>query len=206
MQSAACDSRNFLLVNNGLTVLPERDQAADKCDVVGLPFPRPAWLFRRSCQEAIHTSRAHCRSFWHGIVFDLNFVSTPQVDTTVRFRSAIEFDMQLEVFELRIGDEVRTMSGTQERSVFDLPGSRCIRIARPPPAQVLAIDQRRRVPPLRFGLPLQIRRPLACPLPRSPILPARRPAQFLPRQCAHKYHVVFPVFFVLGRDECYLPM
>src|SRR5260370_41744615 len=105
--------------------------------------------------------------------------------------------MQLEVFELRIGNEVRTLSGTQELSVFDLPGSRCIRMARPPPAKVLAIEQRRRFSPRRSDPYLQVRRPLARPSPRSSSLPARRAAQLLPRQCAHKYHFVFPVFFVL---------
>src|ERR1700692_972566 len=95
------------------------------------------------------------------------------------------------------------MAGTHERSIFDLPSSRCIRIARPPPAQVFAIEQRRRFSPLRFGLPLQIRRPLACPLPRSPILPCSRPNQDGARQLAFEKHVVFSLLIFFRRNEHY---
>src|SRR5580704_11193412 len=93
VQSATCDARNLLFVNNGLTVLHNGDHASNQHDVVGLPFSWSAPLLRRGSQEAIDASSTHRRPFGLGIVFNLKFVPAAQVDAAIRSWRAIEFNV-----------------------------------------------------------------------------------------------------------------
>jgi len=83
VQSPAGDARNFLFINDGLTILRNGDHSSNQRDVLGLPCSRLARLLRRRSQEAIHTSGAHRWPLWLRIVFDLKFVPSAQVDPAI---------------------------------------------------------------------------------------------------------------------------
>src|ERR1039457_7670489 len=85
IHSSAGDARNFLFINDGLTILHDRDCPSDERNVVALPFSWPARLFRRGSEETIYAPRAHGRPLWLGIVFDLDFIPAAQIDAAMRF-------------------------------------------------------------------------------------------------------------------------
>jgi hypothetical protein len=56
IQSSARYAWNLLFVNNSLIILHNGDHSSDKCDVVALPFSRPARLFRRGSPKSESTT------------------------------------------------------------------------------------------------------------------------------------------------------
>ena len=84
IQRPACDARHLLLIVDGLTILHHGDHSSSEGDVVGLSFVWLTRLFQRGSQEAVHASCAHSQPFWLGIIFDLEFVPTAQVDAAIR--------------------------------------------------------------------------------------------------------------------------
>src|SRR5579872_1635517 len=93
IQGPASDARNFLFIDDGVTILHDGDHSSNEGDVIGLPFSRLARLFLRRGQVSVYAAGAHRRTFWLGIVFDLELVPAAQVDAAIRSWRAIEFDM-----------------------------------------------------------------------------------------------------------------
>src|SRR5690349_7759886 len=169
VQSAASDPRYLMFIDNRLTVLHNRHHAANECDVVALPFPRTARLFLGWRQKAIHSARAHRWPFRIGVIFDLNFVPPAQVDAAIRSFRADEFNMQLEIVEFCSTDQLRSMAGTHQSSVFHRPLGGRVRVAHRPSGQILAIKQRHRFPPLGLPVSREFWRSFSGPSPWSSI-------------------------------------
>src|SRR5258708_7472415 len=142
------------------------------------------FFVQRQGSERVEAERSECNGYMEGRKRNTR-ESRPWPRTyhrcqVRRFQVTHRIQLCAEIFELGIGYKFGAMAGTHECSVFALPCSRCIRIARPPPAQILAVEQRSGLPPLGLDLSFQVRRPLARPLPWSPILPRCRPNQRVP--------------------------
>src|ERR1019366_9194801 len=88
IHSSAGDARNFLFINDGLTILHDRDCPSDERNVVALPFSWPARLFRRGSEETKYAPRAHGRPLWLGIVFDLDFIPAAQLNSMCNLKSS----------------------------------------------------------------------------------------------------------------------
>ncbi len=148
VQGAARDARGFLVIDDGLAVLNDGDPSPGQRDIEALPFSWLAGQLRRSRQETIHAAHVVAGRFFDGVGLDLNFVSAAQVDAAVGGRATVKFDMQLEIFELGIVDQFRTVPGTDQVAVFNLPHRRTSS-GHLPPRQVFAIKQGHRLAPFR---------------------------------------------------------
>src|SRR5258708_19765122 len=109
--------------------------------------------------------------FLNRIVFDLHFVTAPQIDAAVGVGSAVELDGQLEILEPLLADDLRTMSRADQRPVFHFPRRRRIRVAHLPSSQILPIEQRNRLSPLSRAFSLENRSPSCGPSPCRSIVP-----------------------------------
>ena len=72
-------------------------------------------------QEAIHATRVVTIRLGCGIGFDLHLVAASQVDAGVGAGSAIELNMQLEIFKFGGADEIGAIAVLNQRAVLRLP-------------------------------------------------------------------------------------
>src|SRR6185437_8922070 len=87
-----------------------------------------------------------------------------QIDAAVTALRITEFDMQLEIGELLIGDDIRSRSRAAQDTVFHHP---LIGLTRNMPAgKILSIEQGDRPTPYRLTLTLQRRRAVTYPVKR----------------------------------------
>lgn len=139
VQSPAGDARDLLMVDDGGAVLYDRDMAPEERDLKGLPFARPARLLGRRSEETINAAGVMAGRLLNRVVFHLHFVTAAQIDAAVRSWTAVKFDVQLEIFEWVIVDQLGSVPGTDQGSIFDGPWLRGIISVRFPPAQILAV-------------------------------------------------------------------
>src|SRR5258708_186838 len=139
--------------------------------------------------------------FLNRIVFDLHFVTVPQIDAAVGVVSAVELGVQLESLEPLLADDLRTMSRGDQRPVFHFPRRRRIRVAHLPSSQILPIEQRNRLSPLRRAFSLEKRCPYGGPCPGRSIGPGERSRESLPVRFSDKDHVGGRTFLFFGRNE-----
>src|ERR1700733_1134324 len=132
--------------------------------------------------------------------FDLHFITTPQIDTAVCILAAIEFDVQLEILELRIADQLRTVSGADQASILNRPLRRT-RLAHLPTGQVFSVEELNGLSPFRRATSFKCRSPFTNPLPSLSVRSIYRTGQGFADQLAFKHHVALTVFFFLWRDE-----
>lgn len=148
IERAAGNARDFLVIDDGLAILKDRNRSSYKRDVEGLPLARFAGQFRRRRNETIDSTSVMTRRFLFRVGLNLYFVAAAEINSAIGLLSAIEFDVQLEVFELRIVNKLWTMAGADEVAVHDLPLARRIRLIRFPARKVFAIEQLDRLAPL----------------------------------------------------------
>src|SRR6266700_2173886 len=188
-----CPTRNtgdFLVINYSFSVLDDGDGSSHQSDVEALPFSRLARQLRRGSDEAIDTSGMVTWRLLNRIVFDLHFITSPQINTTVCVGAAVELDVQLEILELLLVNDFRTVSRADQRPVLHFP-SRCrIRVAHLPPGQIFSIEQRDRLSPLRLAFSLEKRRPYGGPCPARSIGSGERSGEGLPLRFSDKDQVV----------------
>src|SRR5579864_36902 len=141
------------------------------------------------------------RRFLDGVSLNLDFVATAQIDAAVGVRSTIEFDVQLEILELGIVDKLGAMSRADQLSVFDCPRALWAWFVHPPPSEIFPVEQLDRFAPFRGACSMQSRRPAACPLPWSSVLPSGCPREGIAHEPSHKDHVVLPLFLFFRGDE-----
>ena len=132
VESASRDPRNILMVDDRYTVLYDGHVPPDQRDVERLPDTGLSRLLRRWIQEAIHSTRVMAIGLGHGIGFHLDLVAASQENSAVGARSAIELDMQLEIFELRGADEVGAIAILNQCAVLRLPGTFLALVTRSP--------------------------------------------------------------------------
>src|SRR5260370_33938900 len=109
--SATRDTRDFLIINDGLTLLDNGDPSPKQGNIETLPFSRLARHFGRRCQETVHSAGMMTGRFLNGVGFNLDLAATAQVDATLVVGRTIELDMQLEIFELGVVDDFGAISG-----------------------------------------------------------------------------------------------
>ena len=97
VQCAARNTWNTLVTDYHFSVYDKGDQSADKGNIKGLPFSRIICHHFCRGQETIYPSEIDTARFLSFAVYDLDFVSSPQVYTTVTAFGIPEFDMQFEV-------------------------------------------------------------------------------------------------------------
>src|SRR6188508_2519738 len=139
VESAARDARNLLIVDQRHTIEHDGHAAADERDVVGPPgsgLARGGWQGR---EISVNAGQAPFGRVRYLFVLHLHFIAPPQVHATVRSRRAVEFDVQLEVFERSIAHQIGAAPGTQERSARDPPRIVGAGIREAPAAEILAI-------------------------------------------------------------------
>jgi hypothetical protein len=94
IQRSACNSRNFLVIHHRFPVEYDRHAASDQGDVIGLPFSgRFGGILGRG-QEPVNTADRSAVGFLAVAILNLNFVPTPQVDTTVAVFGVVELDVE----------------------------------------------------------------------------------------------------------------
>src|SRR5262249_52593941 len=133
-----------------------------------------------------------------GVILDLYFVASAQVHAAVRMRCAIELDVELEILESSLRTKIGAISGAHQCAVADCPGRLAVRVARSPPSQILAIEQRSWRPPLQRPHIFERRRPPPPPCPHRPIGAARFSHQRLSLEPPFENHVVGPALLLLG--------
>jgi len=124
VESAAGDAGDFFVVDDGRTIQDDRDDAADQSNVVRLPFAGGAGGLRRRSKETVNTAQASLGWISDGIGFELDFVAAAQIDAAVGVRSAIEFDVQLEVFKFGVVYQFGAVAGSDEQAIFYFPRGR----------------------------------------------------------------------------------
>ena len=140
VQCPTGDARNFLVVDDGLPVLRHGDHSPDQRDVIRLPFSRLSRQFRRGREKTVNASRVMARRLLNGVGFDLHFVAAAEIHAAVRIRPAIEFDMQLEVFEFRIVNQLRTIPRRDQLAIFDFPYLLGIWFAHLPAREIFSVE------------------------------------------------------------------
>src|ERR1700745_1480275 len=120
------------------------------------------------------------RRFLNRIVFDLHFVAPPQINTAVGVGAAVELDVQLEILELLLVDDLRTMSRADQRPVLHFPSRRGIRVAHLPSVQIFSVEQRNRLPPLGLARSPEKRCPNSGPCPGRSVGSGERSGESLP--------------------------
>src|SRR5277367_1681955 len=121
VESAASNSGNFSVVDDGRTIQYDRNCAADQSNVVRLPLVGGAGGLRGRSEETVNTAQAPLGRISDGIGFELDFIAAAQIDAAVRFRAAIELDVQLEIFKFRVVDQFGAVSGSDEQAIFYFP-------------------------------------------------------------------------------------
>src|SRR5260370_2949764 len=111
VKSATRDTRDFLIINDGLTILDNGDPSPKQGNIETLPFSRLARHFGRWCQETVHSAGMMTGRFLNGVGFNLDLVATAQVDATVGVGRTIELDIPLEIFELAVALHFIAISG-----------------------------------------------------------------------------------------------
>jgi hypothetical protein len=140
VESTSRDSWDLLLIDNGLTILDNRDHTPDQGDIKGLPFSGPARQLRRGGKESVHPARMVTGRLLRGVGFNLHLVAAPQIDTTVGFWGTVELQVQLEILKFGNSNSLCSPSGANECAVFDLPTACPAWIAKPPAGEILAIE------------------------------------------------------------------
>ena len=90
VQRAAGYTRNFLVIDDGLAVLNNRNRASHQRDVEGLPNVGFARQFRRRRQESIYCAGVMAGRFLIGVGFNLHFVAAAQINSAVGLFPAVE--------------------------------------------------------------------------------------------------------------------
>src|SRR4029077_2725248 len=139
------------------------------------------------------------RRFLGGVVFDLDFVPSPQIDPAVCIGSTVKLDVYFEILELRVMDNFRTMPWADQGPIYHNPCLRRIRSVEMPPGQILAIEQLHWFAPLRGAGSFQGRRSSPRPGPRTSIGAGRCTRQGPTSQVALENHVVFPLLLLFRR-------
>src|SRR5215472_10570214 len=201
VESAAGDAWDFFIVDDGVAILHCGDHSTDQCDVIALPFSGPSWLLRLGGQKAIDATHVMARGLLDRVGFYLHFVAAAQIDAAVRILSAIEFKVQLEVFEFRVVDQLRAIPRRDQLSVLHFPYLFWVWLAHMPSGEVLSIEQLDWRSPFWRVSAGQRRRSLARPMPRIAVRPIHRARQNLARQSSLKNHVGLRAFFLLRRNK-----
>ena len=110
IESATGNTRNFLILNDGPTILDHSDHSPEQRNIEALPFPWLTGLFGGRGQETIHSAGMMARRFLDGVGFNLDFVATAQIHAAVGVGRRVELDMQLEIFEVGIVDNLGATS------------------------------------------------------------------------------------------------
>ena len=169
-----CPTRNagdFLVINHSLSVLDDGDGASHQGDVEALPFSRLARQLWRGSDETVDASGMVTGRLLNRIIFNLHFVTAPQINATIGLGAAVELEVLFEILELLLVDNLRTVSWADQRPVFHFPTRRRIRVAHLPPSQIFSIEQRNRLSPLRLAFSLEKRRPYGRPYPARSVGP-----------------------------------
>ena len=140
VKGATGNPRNLLVVDDGLTILDNRDHTPDQGDIKGLPFSGLARQLRRGGKESVHPARMVTGRLLRGVGFNLHLVAAPQIDTTVGFWRTVELQMQLEILKFGNSNSLCSPSGTNECAVFDLPTACPAWITEPPAGEIFAFE------------------------------------------------------------------
>ena len=132
VESASGDPWNILVIDDRYTVLYDGNVPPDQRDVERLPDVGLSRLLWRWVEEAIDSTRVMTVGLGYGIGFHLDLVAASQEDSTVGAGSAIELDMQFEIFELRGADEVGAIAILHQCAVLRLPGTFLALVTRSP--------------------------------------------------------------------------
>ena len=100
VKSATRNARDFLIIDDCLTILDNGDPSPDQRDVETLPFSWLARHFGRRCQETVYPASMMTGWFLDGVGFNLDFISTAQIDAAVGIGWTVELDVQLEILKL----------------------------------------------------------------------------------------------------------
>ena len=122
VESASRDPWDFLVVDDRYAVLHHGYVASEERDVEGLPDIGLSRLLRRWVEEAIHATGVVAVGLGCRVRFDLDFVTAAQEDAAVGVDPAVEFNMQLEVFELGGVDEIGAVAVLYQRAILSFPG------------------------------------------------------------------------------------
>src|SRR5437660_6245315 len=168
VERPARNAGHFLVINHSLSVLDDGDGASHQRDVEALPFSRLARQLWRGSDETVDAPGMVTGRLLNRIIFNLHFVTAPQINATIGLGAAVELDVQLEILELLLVDDLRTVSWADQRPVFHLPTRRRIRVAHLPPGRFFSLEQRNRFSPLSLAFSWQTSRPSGGPGPGRP--------------------------------------
>src|SRR5437588_10247022 len=102
VQRAARYTGNFLVVDDGLAILPNRDHAPNERDVIRLPYARFSRQLGRRGEKAVDAAHMMTRRSLNGSGLDLNSLAAGQLNAVLGVFSALDLAVQLELFDFRV--------------------------------------------------------------------------------------------------------
>src|SRR5215472_9011001 len=138
--------------------------------------------------------------------FDLHFIAPAQINAAVGLLSAIKLNVQLEVFVLRVVDQLRSVPRRNQLAIFDLPHFLRAWVAHVPACKVFLVEKVDWFSPFWRLRAHQHWRALACPLPRFAVRTIHSARQSLSIQRSLKNHVCLRALFLFRRNNSELPV
>lgn len=118
INGAARNARNFLVANNCFTICHQSDPSSYERNVILLPFTRFLGYHFSWSNKTVYATEVTTLRFHTLTVHDLNFVSSPQINSTITSLGITKFNMQFKISKTLICYKV----GTWFR-LFKLPAS-----------------------------------------------------------------------------------
>ncbi len=165
VESASRDSGDRLVIDDGLTILHNRNGASHEGDIEALPFSGLARQLRRRGKESIHPARMVTGWFLHGVGFYLHFIAAPQIQATIGLGATVELQMYFEILKRGSGNDLCPLSVANQRAAFNLPIACPPWITKPPAGEILALEQIDGLALFRGDFPLQGGGSMADPIP-----------------------------------------
>ena len=163
IERAACNPWNLLFIDYGLTILHDRNGAAHERDVKGLPLVGLARQLRCGFEESVNSAGVVAGRLLHRLGFYLHFIAAAQINSAVRVLPDVEFDVQLEIFELGIIDQLGTVSRADQQSIFHFPCWCRVGFVLSPSGQIFAVEQLNGLSPFRSASTFELRSSHATP-------------------------------------------
>ena len=154
IQRAARDSLDLLVVDRHDAIVDDRHNAAHQRDVERLPLSRRARQFGLGRDPSVNRPDAALRRIaGERFIFDLNFITAPQVEAAVAVVGAVHFVVHLEILERTRRFQVCAVSGVHQQPVLNLPVAG-VRTDRFPTRKVFAVEERLGIRPCCRGAAL----------------------------------------------------